>query len=390
MYADDLSILASDQTPEAAANRLRRACCVLESWTRKHSMSINTDKSETVLFTLSTHTAEDASNPSIKLAGRTLRHTKMGEDMVSQLLGMRLDHRLNLNVHMAVIKKSAVVRVGQLASVASIRNGPQPASMLAFHRGYVESKLLQGAAIYGHPQKARDDSHDDDRTAIEALCATQRRSLRAATGLLQSTDPESVYLEARSLPVSELAKLRSAYLAEKYKRTQPAWFVRPPPEPPPQSSAHHSTVPQTRSMLESIHAAFWTARCPPDQSRPARRTRPVFALWHTVAVHDVVFHTELPPAHSPDEKYTVSAAALARLPPHCLSLSTDGSVRTSQKTGAPVSMAAAILVHTTDGSTTEATRNCGPIADSYRTETEALRLGLDIAVRHNAVHINHT
>eukprot|EP00760_Papus_ankaliazontas_P018311 PhM_4_TR17458/c3_g2_i5/m.36721 len=90
MYADDLSILASDQTPEAAANRLRRACCVLESWTRKHDMSINADKSETVLFTLSTHTAEDVHNPSIKLAGRTLRHTKMGENMVSQPLGMRL------------------------------------------------------------------------------------------------------------------------------------------------------------------------------------------------------------------------------------------------------------------------------------------------------------
>eukprot|EP00760_Papus_ankaliazontas_P037367 PhM_4_TR8461/c0_g1_i1/m.79128 len=379
MYADDLSILASDQTPEAAANRLRRACCVLESWTRKHSMSINTDKSETVLFTLSTHTAEDASNPSIKLAGRTLRHTKMGEDMVSQLLGMRLDHRLNLNVHMAVIKKSAVVRVGQLASVASIRNGPQPASMLAFHRGYVESKLLQGAAVYALPQKARDDPHDDNRTALEALCVTQRRSLRATTGLLQSTDPESVYLETRSLPISELAKLRSAYLAEKYKRTQPAWFVRPPPEPPPSTS--HNLVPQTRCALENIHAAFWTARLPPDQLRSVRRTRPAHAPWVTATKHAIHFHTQLPPASTPDEKRAASEAALTRIPPHTITLSTDGSVRTSAKTGAPVSMAAAILTDTF-GSLSEETRNCGPVADSYRTETEAIRIGLDLAAKH--------
>eukprot|EP00760_Papus_ankaliazontas_P008697 PhM_4_TR13914/c1_g4_i3/m.39983 len=155
MYADDLSILASDQTPEAAANRLRRACCVLESWARKHDMSINADKSETVSFTLSTHTAEDASNPSIKLAGRTLRHTKMGEDMVSQLLGMRLITASILMCTVAEIKKSAVVRVGQLASVALMKNGPQPASMLAFHRGYVESKLLQGAAIHGSAESPR-------------------------------------------------------------------------------------------------------------------------------------------------------------------------------------------------------------------------------------------
>eukprot|EP00760_Papus_ankaliazontas_P008699 PhM_4_TR13914/c1_g4_i3/m.39986 len=100
------------------------------------------------------------------------------------------------------------------------------------------SKALPSTA----PQKARDDSNGN-RTAIEALCVTQRRSLRATTGLLQSTDPESVYLETRSLPISELAKLRSAYLAQKIQEDA-AHVVRV--RPPPASTQHTEKAPVRR------------------------------------------------------------------------------------------------------------------------------------------------
>eukprot|EP00760_Papus_ankaliazontas_P008694 PhM_4_TR13914/c1_g4_i1/m.40008 len=109
-----------------------------------------------------------------------------------------------------------------------MKNGPQPASMLAFHRGYVESKLLQGAAI---PQTARDDCNGN-RIAIEALCVTQRRSLRATTGLLQSTDPECVPRDALA---SDLGA-RQAQISHTSLRKYAADVVRV--RPPPASTQH--------------------------------------------------------------------------------------------------------------------------------------------------------
>eukprot|EP00760_Papus_ankaliazontas_P006914 PhM_4_TR1321/c3_g2_i7/m.101106 len=288
MYADDLTVIVDDITPRLASPLLQRACDVISSWAKGNCMQLNAEKSESILFTLSSHTAEDAYNPKLRIAGKPLRHTRMGQELTTKMLGLRLDHRLNLNNHMLELGSKTAIRVSQLGSLASVQNGAQPQTLLALHRGYVESKLLQGGALYSLPQKSRDEHND--RTALERLASVQRRSLKATAGLLPSTDDESTYLETRSLPIQELAQLRAAYLAEKYMCTRPWWSTRPPPSTP--NARSHGLVPQTRNMLECIHSVSWNAcmrSCASDQLKCPRLGRLPYTPWSTSRRFDITF-----------------------------------------------------------------------------------------------------
>eukprot|EP00760_Papus_ankaliazontas_P019301 PhM_4_TR18005/c3_g1_i1/m.89045 len=275
---------------------------------------------------------------------------------------------------MQELSKSSAIRISQLGSLASVQHGALPQTLLALHRGYVESKLLQGAALYALPQKSRDE--DTNRVALDTLASAQRRSLKAAAGLLPSTDDESTYLETRSLPLQELARLRAAYLAEKYQRTRPWWYVRPPPQTP--NARSHSLVPQPRSMLERIHIVSWSARMPPDLLRCPRLIRLPFAPWSTSRSHAISFGCTLPPADSPAHKLALSLAALEKFVP-LATLATDGSVIPADERSPSRSMAAAVLRY--GNSVARITQSCGPVADSYRTETVALQIGLDMTCK---------
>eukprot|EP00760_Papus_ankaliazontas_P037767 PhM_4_TR8745/c0_g1_i2/m.41232 len=158
--------------------------------------------------------------------------------------------------------------------------------------------------------------------------------------------------------------------------TRPWWFTRPPPSTPNPRS--HGLVPQTRNMLECIHSVSWSARMPPDQLRCPRLGRLPYAPWSTSRRFDITFGSELPPARTESDKLAVSLAALEPFAPSAV-LATDGSVIPPSEAHASRSMAAAILRF--GDSVASATRSCGTVADSYRTETVALQIGFELVCR---------
>eukprot|EP00760_Papus_ankaliazontas_P013827 PhM_4_TR15905/c1_g1_i6/m.32470 len=121
-----------------------------------------------MLFTMSSHTPEDKEPPRIRLLRSVLKHTCMGTDMRTALLGVHLDHRLNFNRHMGANRS-------QLGSVLPHDADVPLSTAISLHKGYVESKLLVGASLFSVPQKQHDDRSYN--AALHRIDVAQRRSL---------------------------------------------------------------------------------------------------------------------------------------------------------------------------------------------------------------------
>eukprot|EP00760_Papus_ankaliazontas_P014452 PhM_4_TR16085/c1_g1_i2/m.38491 len=277
---------------------------------------------------------------------------------------------------MHAIRASTLSRISQLGSIAPHDAELPTATLLNLHKGFIESKLLVSAPQYCLPQKAHDDRAYN--AALHRLDITQRRSLSIVAGLLPGTQIDAVHLETRTPPLSVTAALRGALATEALLRNPPHWFNRPLPPPPP---GNHAPTLQPRVELRRLHSQIWGE---PSHTSLTRTSRPTetFRPWSTSFVDSVTFGATLPASCSPDDKLSISLTALAPYRDSFLVLATDGSVmRTSTGTR---SCSAAVLTSPLEDGVVTANRPCGPYADSYRTETVAILLGLDLVIEHAA------
>eukprot|EP00744_Colponema_vietnamica_P004012 GILI01006058.1.p1 GENE.GILI01006058.1~~GILI01006058.1.p1 ORF type:complete len:1145 (+),score=82.10 GILI01006058.1:283-3717(+) len=387
MYADDLTVMIEGLTPQMIRPRATKAIDIVTAWAAKHRMKINESKCEAVLFTLSSHTAEDKTKVPLFINGKELKQCVMGTQERAKLLGIHLDIRCNFNEHMRSLVKVTRLRVAQLMSIAASTFGPKYRDLRTIARGYAESKLLYGAPVYGVPKTNIDD---ENRLAIRDLSAVHRAALRPASGVLQSAETTSQLLEANSMPLELLVLQRVLFAEEKYKRLKPPWLALPPPKPPP--TGKRETIPP-RIRRSATHAKYFTT---PIHQREPRLLTSRTAPWLTSYCSHVSFGVDLPrpnPSLSAKEqcahKLQFSLDALAPHDDWTAKLATDGSVRDSnhdRQNLRKVTVAASKLWLYGFEDTPEATQNCGPLACSYRTETIALRNGLAL-VRDNLYRI---
>ena len=229
MYADDLTILLEGQTQEEMRPKAQQAIDIVTSWAKSVSMKINAEKCEGIVMTLSSHTKEDKADIPLKIEGKKMNMCRMGEKQVVKLLGMTLDNRFNTNEHMHRTAKSCQLRVAQLTSIAGATFGPNTKDQRTIARGYVESKLLYGASVYGVPKSKEDRA--EIRASVNDLRIRHCAALRTATGVLASTDVESQMLEANCLPFEQLMMLKTIYAHEKHLSTRPTCTQIQSPRP---------------------------------------------------------------------------------------------------------------------------------------------------------------
>ncbi len=241
-------------------------------------------------------------------------------------------------------------------------------------KGYVESKLLHGSALYGHNTEASN--------AMKGLNQVQRAALRVATGVLMITPECDQHLEANNLPIDVQAKIRALLLAEKEARIPPPEHIDPEP-PPPGYPGTISTPPaqQRAKMLEQII---------PGIEREQRLLRSQIDPWDTSHADQVTFGT--PPdmesymdeeeLYSPEEannKYEWSMEQLEQHQDYTFKVATDGSVREKVVKGKTRRQTtAAAILWTGENESADMTQPCGRYACSYRTEIVAIRNGLDL------------
>ncbi|KAF8297554.1 hypothetical protein TcYC6_0078490 [Trypanosoma cruzi] len=73
MYADDLTLVASDADIHACAAAMRPLLSLVATWAVEHSLKINVAKSEAALFYISSHTRSDEDMVDLHLGNGNLR-----------------------------------------------------------------------------------------------------------------------------------------------------------------------------------------------------------------------------------------------------------------------------------------------------------------------------
>eukprot|EP00742_Colponemidia_sp_Colp-10_P012121 GILJ01013563.1.p1 GENE.GILJ01013563.1~~GILJ01013563.1.p1 ORF type:complete len:1241 (-),score=135.46 GILJ01013563.1:77-3442(-) len=192
----------------------------LHRWAFASNMKINTTKSEAILFSYSSHTAEDkVPDAAIPIGASSIKVTPVRSQAVTKLLGLTFENRANFTQHLTKLSKTVSSRCAQLSSIATVASGPKPSAMRTFFKGYAESPILYGSATFA--SKAT-------KTAMHKAEVSQRLGVRSITGVLPSTDVISQHLEANVLPLRLQATERHLRHWEKSQRLDNSNLSKPP------------------------------------------------------------------------------------------------------------------------------------------------------------------
>ena len=180
LYADDVTILASDPKSKVATELAQKTVDVVNEWSKRWKLLLNASKSECCFFTLDRH--ESKLSPTIVIDGKVIAHTPN-----PRLLGVILDRELTFSDHTDTVIERVRTKQKMLSAVANSEWGWRKQNLKRIYVAFCRS-VFDYAAISWQPWLA--DSN------ILKLERAQNRCLRIITGQAKSTHVEALRIES--------------------------------------------------------------------------------------------------------------------------------------------------------------------------------------------------
>ena len=202
LFADDNTLWKTGPHIEVCAIAVQQGLDIVQAWSHEYKIPILVGKNEGLLFT---------NSPADR---NMLREITLGEDTIvftpkARLLGVILDTTINFGPHVDKLKSDVSRRLVQMRAIQGSDWGGSSKDGRALYGAYVLSKLDYGSSAFSSLLSA---------TNMQKLEVLQNRGARIATGCLQTTNIESLLLEANLQPLENLFSIQCAVAAEKCRR----------------------------------------------------------------------------------------------------------------------------------------------------------------------------
>ena len=205
MFADDVSILATDRSSPAAQAKVQSAIDIVVRWSKEWKLSLNAAKSEGCFFSSWSNDAKWS--PTLEVDGIPIPHVQ-----TPRLLGVLLDRQLTFKAHIDKIEKESSKQLNLMRAVSHAEWGWDRSSLRTLFFALVRSKLNYAAAAW---QPWVSD------TGMERLDRIQNKGLRIVTGMYQSSPLQALRLEADVPSYATASKRMILQSYEKALRSAP-------------------------------------------------------------------------------------------------------------------------------------------------------------------------
>ena len=136
LFADDVSILVTDESKEEAAKRAQGVVDMVVEWSAKWKLTLNASKSEVSFFSVNTRTSEVEWKPVITINGEPLEFKP-----TPRLLGVTLDRQLTFGPQVEKVTKEAESKMRMIAMLANLEWGWPNDQLRMVYQTFIMSKL---------------------------------------------------------------------------------------------------------------------------------------------------------------------------------------------------------------------------------------------------------
>ena len=208
LFADDASLWTSNCSLDTAQDNLQESVKIIEEWSKKKKLIINTDKGKTESTFFTTDPAEAIFKPEIKLLGKDIHYNPN-----PKFLGIELDRTLSFQKHIKTVTGKVVGKCKMLAALSTKTWGWQKKNMRSVYITAVRS-IMDYAAPAWQPFCSK--------TQLQHLDVAQNKALRIVNGQHASTRCEAIRAESGLPSYQTISKQLTALSYEKATRLQPS------------------------------------------------------------------------------------------------------------------------------------------------------------------------
>ncbi|XP_058790871.1 uncharacterized protein LOC131664020 [Phymastichus coffea] len=194
-FADDIALIVTHKDPKVALKILERNLKRVNLFLQKIGLSLSLEKTNIVIHT--NHKDSDFSNLSV-----TVDSIQIPVSNSAKFLGLTLDKNLSWSTHLNHIVKKISPSINIIRSLRTTWWGGHPRSLLLIYKSIVSAAIDYGLCCIP----------SNTNSFFEKINVLQRRALRFALGLRNTTPNRIVYAESQIYPL----QLRQEKLAYNY------------------------------------------------------------------------------------------------------------------------------------------------------------------------------
>lgn len=169
LYADDSAIWTSSADARRAFGTLQLALDRLSQWSRKNGLYFSAHKSATVLFSAHRHPTPATA---LTINGSDIPYVRS-----FKFLGLVLDNKLNMNLHIEHLKTKCTKRINVLRALCGQQSGADSVTLIRIYKTLVRPVLEYGVEVYASAP----------RKTLAKLDTIQNECLRIAAGAYRTT-----------------------------------------------------------------------------------------------------------------------------------------------------------------------------------------------------------
>lgn len=197
LFADDLTLLCSGNTPEITQSILQNTLNKLQTWSSSSGFKFSPTKSEYIIFSKKRKKIPNHSF-SLKLNDQPLNRTNK-----IKILGLIFDPTLSWKDHIINLKQSTLAKLNLLKTLSARNWGADHQVLMNTYKAIILSKLDYGSIFYGPSIYAKD------------LDPIHNLGLKIAIGAYHTSPTASILAEANVPPLRyRRTKLMSNYVCK--------------------------------------------------------------------------------------------------------------------------------------------------------------------------------
>ena len=184
IYADDVTIWATDNDPDKTLKAIQTAVDNINTWASKWNLSISQSKTECTVFTR--RYSLKNYKPHIYLNNQEIQYNP-----TPKILGLIFDEKLLWKTHISNVVSLCLPRLNLLKIIANKEWGSDITTMRLLYIAYIRSKLTYGCEIWGGAST----------THLQKISVFQNSALRLCLGVPKTTSTVALEIECNIQPI---------------------------------------------------------------------------------------------------------------------------------------------------------------------------------------------
>lgn len=194
-YADDLANSTKSYGIPSAIMDNNTHNEEISQWLKKKQLAIEPDKVKAIIFSRQHY--KPGEHPDLYIDNKKIEIVKKHKH-----LGIYIDKNLTWKSQIQHMEGKATKRLNMLKTLAGVRWGCHPSTMLTLYKSVIRSQLEYGAIIF----------HNTAKTHSKRLDIIQNQAIRTCMGYMRSSPIAAMEVEANIPPLA----IRRQFLADKY------------------------------------------------------------------------------------------------------------------------------------------------------------------------------